>query len=188
MLNRMVWTALLIVFAVSVVSFLSFRLLLPAMWNFLVINEPSKRSDVIIVLSGDAGRGQYGVTLYQQGYADKLLFSGGAAQNMRREALAAGIADSHILVDRKSHTTFENAGNSAAIMREQGLESALVVTSAYHTRRSSIIFAQFIPRANLTICAVPTSSNADNWWQDRQVATSVIFEYLKLVYHYFFER
>lgn len=185
----MLWAIISIVLILVFIAGLASRLILPNMWNFLVVNEIPKPSDVIIVLSGDTGRVEHGVRLYQLGYADKILFTGGASRNMSRQAISLGVAEDHILVERKSHTTFENARNSWEMMQAQGFKSAIVVTSAYHTKRASIIFAQFFPRPDLTICSVPYDlSTSDNWLKDRNIAMAVIIEYLKLAWHYLFER
>jgi len=177
---------LIIVLAGLLISWLLiFRLALPSMWNFLLVDETPRFSDVIIVLSGDTGRAEYGIELYKSGYAKNILFAGGAAQSMKRQAMSAGIEEDRILLDRKSGTTYENARNCAAIMQAREVKSAIVVTSGYHTKRASIIFAQFFARSDLTICAVPTPGD---WWKDGNMAKAVILEYLKLAWHFLFER
>ena len=180
--------AVIIIIGLVASGALLFFLALPEMWNFLVVSQPPRHADVIIVLSGDTGRAEYGIQLYQEGYADTMLFAGGAAQSMRREAIDMGVPEDHILLDRRSHSTFENAENSASIMQEQGLTTAILVTSAYHTRRAGIIFSGFIPEADLTVCAVPTTTTGKDWWRNSRTADYVILEYLKLVWHYLFER
>lgn len=164
-----------------------FKLILPGIWNFLIVDEAPKPSDVIIVLSGDEGRFEYGLELYQADYAEYILFAGGAAQSMGRLAVAAGIDAAHILLDRKSNSTFENAQNSLEIMQANKLGTAIIVTSKYHTKRTSLIFSRFIPRSDLTICAVPDGSTPENWWKNRRTATLVVLEYFKLVWHFLFE-
>lgn len=167
---------------------LVFRLVLPGMWNFLLVDESPRPSDVIIVLSGDTGRLEYGIELYQLGYANNILFAGGAAQSMKRQAISMGITESQILTDRASHSTFQNARNSAMIMQDHELQSAIIVTSGYHTKRASIIFSQFLPRSELTICAVPDGATSHNWWKDGHTVTAVVLEYLKFIWHILFER
>ena len=159
------------------------------MWNFLIVNEEPKPADVIIVLSGGEDRVEHGVALYQQDYADKILFTGVGSRSMYRQALSLGITEDDILLEERSRTTFENAKYSIEIMRAQGFQSAIIVTSPTHTRRASIIFTQFFEGVDLTICSVPyDSSIAGKWWKDRSTATAVITEYLKLVFHYLLER
>ena len=159
------------------------------MWNFLIVNEEPKPADVIIVLSGGEDRVEHGVRLYQQDYADKLLFTGVGSRSMYRQALSLGITEDDILLEERSRTTFENAKYSVEIVRAQGFQSAIIVTSPTHTRRSSIIFAEFFEGVDLTVCSVPYDlSIADKWWKDRGTTRDVTSEYLKLLWHYLFER
>ena len=168
---------------------LVFHLILTNMWNFLVVNEPPKPADVIIVLSGDSGRAEQGVRLYQLGYAPKILFAGSSTRSMSRQAVSLGVSEEHIIIENRSRTTLENARNSLTIMQAQGFESAIVVTSAYHTRRTSIIFDKVFQGLDLTICAVPfDSSTPDTWRKDRHLGRNVISEYIKLMGYYLFHR
>jgi uncharacterized SAM-binding protein YcdF (DUF218 family) len=159
-------------------------------WNFLVINQSPKSSDVIIVLSGDSGRVEYGVELYHSGIADKIMFSGGnETGEMIGLAQSLGVPPGAILVDNKSHTTFDNAKNSAEIMKTQGFNTAVMVTSAYHTRRASIMFERFFKGFSVTVCAVPYDQSLSlNWWRSPVTARVVISEYLKLFYYFLFQR
>jgi len=182
------WVPALIIIGLILVGFMAYKLILPDMWNFLYVNEAPQKADVIIVLSGDTGRLEYGVELFKEGYAGHIIFSGGAASSMRRDAISMGIADDRILLDRRSNSTFENAKNSMGIMQANQLKTAIVVTSGYHTKRSDIIFTHFLPESDVTICAVPDGANANNWWKDSHTSTAVISEYLKLVYYYLFEK
>ena len=170
------------------VGFWQHDFLSKTIWNYLVVNEKPQSSDVIIVLSGGTDRVEQGVTLYQQGYAPKLLLSGSSAHKMEQLALSLGVPKQNILLDVKSTTTFGNAYYSAKIMRAQGFQSAIVVTSDYHTHRASIIFSQFFKGWQLTVCATPYSSSiSTDWWKYKQTSEYVITEYLKMVYLYLIE-
>lgn len=165
-----------------------FKLILPGIWNFLFVDEAPRQSDAIIVLSGNKGRLEYGIELYRADYAKYILFAGGGAPSMKRQAISLGIEEDRILTDSRSTSTFENAKNSAEIMQAHELKSAIIVTSGYHTKRAGIIFDDFFPRSDLTICAVPDGPTQDNWWRDGETVVAVISEYLKCLYHYLFER
>ena len=190
--KKTLWTIISICLVVVLFLVWLYNLLLKKVWNFLIVHEEPKPSDVIIVLEGGNGyeRVEYGVSLYQLGYANKTLFTGGAGtHNMARHALSLGVTEDHILIEDKSYSTFTNAKYSLDIVRSQGFESAIVVTHPYHTKRASIIFDQIFQGLDLTICSVPyDSSIANSWWKDKRAATAVITEYMKLVYHYLFER
>ena len=158
------------------------------MGNFLIVNEEPQKADVIIVLSGGSERLPYGARLYQSGYADKVLISGESARIPRLPS-SMGIPESSLLLEGQSTTTFENAKYSLKIVQAHGYKSAIVVTSPYHTRRASIIFAQVFKGIKLTICPVPYDpAMTSNWWKDSGSARFVISEYLKLGWHYLFDR
>lgn len=166
-----------------IIGFWRSDLLLQNFWNFLVVNERPHPADVIIVLSGDTGRIEQGVMLYQDGYASKIIIAGDASRELERQALYLGVPERNILVDVNSTTTFGNAYYSAQIMRDQGFKSAIVVTSAYHTRRSTIIFSQFFRGLKFTVCASPyDSSISTSWWKNRRIEAYVVSEYIKMGY------
>ena len=88
------------------------------------------------------------------------------------------------LMDDRAESTYENAAGAARVMRANGLRTAIVVTSPYHTRRAGLIFSRVFRAEGL---AVRTRSAADSffdvyrWWtrhRDRQLVTR---EYLKLL-------
>jgi uncharacterized SAM-binding protein YcdF (DUF218 family) len=159
------------------------------MWNFLIVDEQPRPADAIIILSGGTDRVEHGVSLFQAGYADKIILSGSVARNMSKQVKALGVTADHILLEERSHTTNQNAIYSLQIMQSQGYKSAIVVTSPYHTRRSELIFRHQFKGLDVTISAAPYDpSLARNWWKDRKLAGAVIREYLKLVYHFLFER
>ena len=112
------------------------------MRNYLIVKEEPQKADVIIVLGGSLDRVPYAAKLYKLSFAPKVLLSG-SGRYMMRQALSQGIPESSILLENRSLSTFENAKYSLKIMQDQGYKSAIIVTSPYHTRRASIIFAQF---------------------------------------------
>ena len=186
MKKKMLWAIIAICLVAVFVCGLGSYFLLKNASNLLIVNEEPKPSDVIIVLEGGNDRVAEGVSLYQSGNADKILFTGGAGtHDMARYALSLGVTLDHLIIEDTSCTTFGNAKNSLEVMQTQGFKSAIVVTSPYHTRRASIIFHQIFRGLDLTICSVPYDNN---WWKNRRNLMAVTTEYMKLVYHYLFER
>jgi len=168
------------------VFIVKFNAIQTAMGNFLIVNQAPQKADVIIVLAGDplGSRVVYAAKLYQEGYADKVMLSGDE-RDMTHQALSGGIPGSAIILENQSQTTFENAKYSFKIMEVQGYKSAIVVTSPYHTRRSSIIFAHFFKEIHLTICSVPYNpAMTQSWWKSNNSSQFVISEYLKLAWYY----
>lgn len=93
------------------------------------------------------GRVALGVQLLQEGRASALLFSGGtpdrrpAEAHVARElALAAGAPADRLLVEASSRSTFENARESAALLRARGETEAILVTCDFHLLRATSHF------------------------------------------------
>jgi uncharacterized SAM-binding protein YcdF (DUF218 family) len=183
----------------STVSILYYDSFLYAVEDFLLVNEEPKPADVIIVLGGGPSEVvAQGISFYKSGYADKLLFTGGfrayenaptEAQIMKRQALLSGVPEDVILLEEQSLTTEENAEYSLEIVRSEKFKSAIIVTSPYHTRRSSMLFHRFFKGIELTICSVPNNPrDGGKWWQNDHRAKLIVSEYLKLVYCFLFAR
>lgn len=160
--------------------------------NFLVSYDKPKNADVIVVLSGDKGtRTQYAVKLYKQGYASKIIVSGGIvynktsiAQLMRQQAEELGVPSENIILEDKADSTFENAIYSRDILLKNDFRSAIIVTSNYHTRRSKLIFNKVFSGTNiqLTYCASEGEYfDQSKWWLSNKSAMIVINEYIKFV-------
>ncbi|MHB1170532.1 MAG: YdcF family protein, partial [Longimicrobiales bacterium] len=94
-----------------------------------------RRADAILVLGAAQYNGRpspvlkarldHALDLYQRGYAERLIFTGGVGQGdtlsegevSRRYAVDAGVPDSVILVERQGATSAESMGYAAALMR-----------------------------------------------------------------------
>ena len=122
------------------------------------LTDRARPADVIVVLGsqvypgGRLGpslerRAQHAAALYRRGMADYVLCSGGVGDNPPSEAEVAcrriielGVPPGAIVYETRSHSTEENAAYSAAIMREQGWRSAIIVTDGFHMLRAAWMF------------------------------------------------
>lgn len=173
------------------IAFVLFNSLLSQrLWDFLVVDEPPRPVDLIIVLSGDTGRVKHAVALYTARYADKILLTGsGETKQMNKEAQQLGAKPDDISIDNTSLTTVDNARNSVKFMQDNGSKSAIVVTSAYHTRRSNIIFDNVAKGIDLTISAASYEADMpQGWWKSPTMLRNVTLEYAKLAFYYLFQR
>lgn len=126
-------------------------------------------ADAIVAVSGGdtSARTSEAIKLYQRGWAKQLIFSGAAfdadspsnAEVMRDQALQAGVSPDAILIDPSSNTTLENAANVSGIFADNDISSIILVTSAYHQRRTSLEFGKF---DNITVRNHPVAY--DNQW------------------------
>ncbi len=86
----------------------------------------------------------HAVDLYRQGKVRKLIFTGGQGNsNEPTEAAAAssyaqanGIPIQDILVEQKSHTTFENIVNAKQLADAHSLKTVLIVSDPMHMKRA----------------------------------------------------
>jgi uncharacterized SAM-binding protein YcdF (DUF218 family) len=111
----------------------------------------------------------YAARLYKEGYAPKLILTGGRI-NWKKEAAPSeaqdietllefmGIPKSAMLLERTSLNTHENAVNVKAILTQEKLEGPiLLVTSALHMPRSMAIFK----KEGIEAIAAPTDYLVD---------------------------
>src|SRR5690606_26537131 len=127
-----------------------------------------------VVSGGDTfSRTSAGIELIQNGWAETLVLSGAAqdktgpsnAAAMKRQAMAAGIPESSIIIDETSDNTQQNAQNTQSIFKEHGLVDVILVTSGYHQRRASLEFNNISD--GVTIRNHPVTSDSDwgfFWW------------------------
>lgn len=158
----------------------------------LAVTDPLVQSDVIVAISGDTGpRVRAAVDLWRRGYARTILFSGAAldpesvssAELMKREAVALGVPEDRILVEPDSVTTDQNADLVARLMTEQGLRSAILVTSPYHQKRASLHFARAFERYGLTFRNRPANDpdwDRDLWWLNERSRQLTLVELVKI--------
>lgn len=108
------------------------------------------KADAIIAVSGGdtSARAGEAIRLYQQGWADTLIFSGAAqdktgpsnASAMRSQALRQGVPESAIITEDNSETTRQNAEQTKKLLQDNDIQTVILVTSAYHQRRASLEF------------------------------------------------
>lgn len=117
-----------------------------AVWLYfnLDVGEGPEVADVIIVPEGGDGREDKAVSLLLDGYSesDKIIVSplSGESFSLLPSYLQAGAVESQLIAENEATSTYTNAVNTLTVMEENGWDSALVVTSDYHTRRTRMIY------------------------------------------------
>jgi uncharacterized SAM-binding protein YcdF (DUF218 family) len=151
-------------------------------------------SDAIVVISGDEqlARFQEGVTLYQKGLGQYLVFSGAAYDNgtsnadvMRALAVKRGVPYSAILEEPQGEDTWGNAIFTRQVLEQHGLRSAILVTSPYHSRRAKLTFDTVYAGSGiqLIVHAAPDSQwRKLSWWQQNETRRLTFTELQKLAY------
>ena len=110
-----------------------------------------------------------GARLYKAGRAPRVILSGGGegdrteARNMARGMRKFGVPGNALLLEERSTDTNTNARYTAQIARDNGVRSILLVTSAIHMPRASVLFRS----AGLRVVEVPVpeppSIRGDRW-------------------------
>lgn len=131
------------------------------------VTEDPVPADVIIMLGGDdRGRLEKAAELYHAGYADYVMISPIMSEfysQSREFANALGIPDDAIIEETEATSTYTNAVLTLELMEEFGFESALVVTSDFHMKRSRLSFERVnADRFELTYVAA-LSENGEKW-------------------------
>jgi uncharacterized SAM-binding protein YcdF (DUF218 family) len=165
---------------------------LAAVGRALAVEDPLEKADAIVAISGDTGaRVNTAITLWKQGYAPLIVFSGAAidpdsvssAEIMRREALRQGVPESATLIEPASTTTEGNASEVAKLMVQRKLRSAILVTSPYHQRRAALLFTRSFEPSDLVLRNYPARDpewDADLWWLREPLRSRTLVELAKL--------
>jgi uncharacterized SAM-binding protein YcdF (DUF218 family) len=98
-------------------------------------------------LNQHADRLVYAVALYKAGKAPVVVLTGGGVDGARTEAEqmkdlleVMGVPGRDVLLESKSRNTHDNAVYCAELLKAQGMDRILLVTSAFHMRRSLALF------------------------------------------------
>jgi uncharacterized SAM-binding protein YcdF (DUF218 family) len=134
-----------------------------------------RKADAILVLGAAQYNGRpspvlkarldHAIDLFHKGLAKQMVFTGGVgagdtlseAEVARTYALRHDVPASAIMVERHGVTSAESVGAAAALMREKGLGSALVVSDSYHMLRLELL----VRRAGIRPFRAPASSPID---------------------------
>ena len=157
---------------------------------FRGLEDTGKNTDCIIVL-GSIKAAKYRVPVaveaYKAGRTSKLMLCGGKlrdfpdgkyseADHMRQAALALGVAEEDIVLENSSQNTVENILFALIELQRtlwlNKVRRVLLVTTAYHMRRSLAI-ARYLFPDHIEIIPCPANDNntrRDNW-MNTQVGT-----------------
>jgi len=132
------------------------------------------KADAIVVVSGGDtnARTDEGITLFKNGWANSIVFSGAAqdksglsnAAAMRLRALSEGIPKSAIYIEEDGSTTEQNAANTKTIFNNNNFNTVILVTSGYHQQRASLEFKKENPTMTILDHPLLTDKDWSFWW------------------------
>lgn len=161
---------------------------------YLSPQDPLVKSDAIVAISGGdtAARTDMAVSLYKEGWAPRLIFSGAAADPsspsnadaMKELAVKAGVPASAIALDQTATDTDQNATGVRSIIQQKGYKTIILVTSPYHQRRASITFADELGPSVKIInhSAIDPDWRRSKWWNDSYSVHVTLSELQKTVF------
>lgn len=130
--------------------------------------------DAIVAISGGdtTARANQAITMFKNGWANTLIFSGAAedktgpsnAEAMKQLAITAGVPVGSIYLDENSETTKQNAVNTQAILTKLNVSKIILVTSGYHQRRASLEFNKRTHDVTILNHPVQTDKDWSFWW------------------------
>lgn len=148
-----------------------------------VTTDTPQSADMIIMVGGDDGRMQKAAELYHDGYADYVLITPVSEIYYSQSiefAIALGIPKDMIIEETEATSTYTNATESLGIMREMEMESALVVTSDYHMKRTKMIFDR-VTAGSYDLTYISARDSDGRHWYEKSNAFSLWFrEYYNL--------
>ena len=119
--------------------------------------DETRQADAAIILGAGAGgrkpspvfeeRIRHGIWLYENGYVEKLIFTGGQAEGndysdasvARDYAITHGVPAENIFIEEQSRITWENLVYAAEIVNEQGIYNVLIVSDPLHMKRAMLM-------------------------------------------------
>lgn len=125
-------------------------------WNYGNVDE-REQADAIIVMGAAVWydipspvfleRITHGIWLYENGYADFLIFTGGHGDGAEYSesyvamnyAIAAGVPREAILIEENSRTTEDNFSYALSLIEDYDISSVIVVSDPLHMYRATRI-------------------------------------------------
>lgn len=185
--------------------FLVWIFLAPFLANLLIVEKPLERADAMWILGGSSTyleRTSKAAELYKQNVAPKIfvvndgVFSGwnkAEQRNLpvyelaRRELIAKGVPNGAIeVLPKLVEGTKDEADLLVETAQIRNLKSVLLVTSAYHSRRTFWIFQRTVLKNNLSIeIGLQTPPKSFGWFSPNDWLF-VSKEYVKMAYYWVF--
>jgi len=119
----------------------------------LVLTEPLRKADAIILLAGDGNaRVSHAANLYRQKWAPKIIVSGGPMDRnygsfppkiLARRLAKEGVEKKNTILDEKSNNTREQAVNIIGLAKSNKWKKIILVASPHHQLRAFLTFIAF---------------------------------------------
>lgn len=172
--------------------------------NFIFVSDKPENVDAIFLPGGShPEQPEYAAELYNEGYAKRLIPSGGISvkrdkwPGVRSKAdiysgnyqsdcefftdvfLKNGVPASAIIGEDQSGHTRDNAFLSRKVIDRRGIDikTALIVCKAFHARRCLMLYQMAFPNVDIKVCPVHCYNiTKDNWYKSETGIDRVLGE------------
>jgi hypothetical protein len=189
-----------------------------ALCDYLALDDSPSQSDLIFVLAGRPERKAYGLQLFQQGIASRLVLSVGRFEvrkmdafgfqdlNMREMVKHMAPEDRHFFIEISDGSrtvtparikrvgTFGELTALATSISDRQIKRLTLISTSVHLRRVRLCCRRISGLRRLEISYVPvpeesSSFQRDRWWKKLDQWSYIGSEYIKLLaYHLRFRR
>jgi len=140
------------------------------LWNYHQLNHDLQKADCVLVLgSHDTRTAEYGVSLFLEGWAPIIIFSGtgfghkndllataweqAEADIFAKIAIQMGVPENRIIIENKSQNTGQNIKFTKSLLLEQGInpQRIILVQKPYMERRSYATFKMIWPEPEVIV-------------------------------------
>jgi glycosyltransferase involved in cell wall biosynthesis/uncharacterized SAM-binding protein YcdF (DUF218 family) len=172
----------------------------------LVVNDDVKKSDAIVVFSGD-GESSYqnlsyqrraldAVEVYNRNYADKIFLSSGREQTIADVEMimlyvsSKGISKSSIYVlNEYPKSTFQNIVMVKEELDRENVDSILFLTAPYHSLRSMLVWKKNAPNINIVVPDMRDPSlKIIQWGVGFDKIKVIVYEYSAIIHNWILGR
>jgi uncharacterized SAM-binding protein YcdF (DUF218 family) len=175
--------------------------LLTALAETWVVNDPTAKADVIVVLGGKPDLRPFeAARLYHAGVAPRILYMDvklnpaaelglmpSEREITRRVLLSNNVPETAMMaVGNGVATTYDESCAIRAWLATNAAKSILISTDIFHTRRAQWIFARELNDTGVKVhtrAITPKEYDVSNWWQHEEGVTVFQNELLKLIYY-----
>ena len=145
---------------------------LQIIWNYLCLNQTPQQADVIVGFGNfNTDIARRAAELYHQGYAPKILFTGGLGRNTEgllpepeavrfaRVAMECGVPKEDILLEDKSANTKENIEFTRQLLEKQGIPHGRIlgVHQPFMERRITAAMGVYWPELDFSVTSPQVS-------------------------------
>ncbi len=164
-------------------------LLLMGIGAVLIVADPIKPVDAVVVLSGDDGdRLALAIEMHQQGMAPNLVITfteSQASNRLKNEAIDAGFPAGDIYFTQKRVTsTVDEAQAVLHLAQEKRWNELMVVTDPFHSFRARFIFRREMAGSGIQIFFRPVAGHwfrSPTWFFHWKGWVFVFLEIVKLI-------